>query len=106
MVQKKSSSKKAGSIKDVVANIVFASLKEFLTNFIGDLQKAIQKTTKKMIETFLTMVIMLVGILMVLLGLPFLLSVYFGQSPSFFFVIIGLVLIVWSLNSFNNLKRS
>ena len=106
MAKKKSSKKKSGSIKDIVSNIVFASLKEFLTTFIGDLQKAIQKTTKKMIETFLTVVIMMVGMLMVLLGLPFLLSFYFGQSPSFFFVIIGLILIVWSLNSFNNLKRS
>jgi hypothetical protein len=106
MVAKKEKSESFGFVKDLFTNIVFSSMMDFVRSVIHNMQEAVYRTTKKVIESLLSIVILIAGILMVLISLPFLLSRYIELPPSFFFLLMGLLLVIISLFAFHKIDGS
>jgi uncharacterized membrane protein len=112
MVKKKSDDKlkDTGSLfsmlKDLFADVIFRQIISWFKETLHDIQQIIYLTTKKVLESFLAMTTMILGIGMIVLVIPFLLSYYLELPASLFFVLIGLLLIIISALSFDHINRS
>lgn len=93
-------------LKEIFSNVILSNIVEFVKSSIRHFQDAVYHTTKKVIESFLAMFIMIIGVAMVVLALPFLLSHYLELPASLFFILIGVILILISLYSFDRIHKS
>lgn len=99
-------SKVVDMLKDMFANVVLTQIVSWFKETIHEVQESIYLTTKKILESALSMTLLLFGIAMIVFALPFLLSHYLQMPASLFFVIMGLILIIVSVISFDHINRS
>ena len=114
MANKKPEKKKSGAVahvamgmlKELFNNLVMSSVVDWFNKAVHDIQKTIYNTVGKIMESALAMAMLILGISMVVLSLPFLLSTYLDIPASMFFVLFGLVLMIISLISFHNINKT
>ena len=68
-------------------------------------REMIYKTTKNILESALAVCLLILGVSMVMLALPFLISYYMNLPPSLFFVIFGLLLIIIAVVSLDHINK-
>jgi len=93
-------------LKDIFSNLVLSNLADFIKSTIKNFQDAIYHTTRKVIESMLTLFLLIAGICMVIVSLPFLLSYYLDLPASLFFILIGVLLILMALFSFDKIHKT
>lgn len=112
MAKKKSSKKEdsgmnkaMGILKEAFSNMLFSKIVEWFKETVHDIQDAVYLTARKVLESALAMVLMVFGIAMVVFAVPFLLGEYLDLPVSLFFMIIGLILIIISVVSFDHINK-
>ena len=93
-------------VKDIFSNLILSNIADFVKNTIHHIQESIYRTTRKVIESFIAMFLLLAGMAMILISLPFLLSYYLNLPASLFFILIGIILILIALFSFDKINRT
>lgn len=92
--------------KSLFSTLIFDQAKSWVHDRILDIQESIYLVFRKIIESFLAITLMLVGIIMVLISLPFLLSYYLNLPASLFFVFLGLIIVILSLIAFRIINKT
>ena len=111
MVKKKKNSElfAFGAVLDIVkgllSTLILDQAKSWVQERIADIQSSIYVTTRRVVESFLAMSLMIMGIIMIIISLPFLLSYYLNLPASLFFVFMGLIVIITSLISFHVINK-
>jgi len=108
---KKSSSKEGGNaifdvVKELFSNLIFSQIVTWFKETIHEIQDTIYLTTKKILESALAVFLMVLGVAMIVLSLPFLLSTYLELPASLFFMLIGLILIIISIISLDRINKT
>ncbi|MFT4343737.1 MAG: hypothetical protein ACMXYE_03235 [Candidatus Woesearchaeota archaeon] len=94
------------AFKEILSGIVFATVSTWVKDMIHNFQRAVYITTKKVIESLLALALLILGICMIMLSLPFLLSYYLNLPASLFFVIIGSIVIIIALITFEHISKT
>ncbi len=97
--------KAMGILKEAFSNMLFSKIVEWFKDTVHDIQEAVYLTARKVLESALAMILMVFGVAMVVFALPFLLSEYLNLPASLFFMIIGLILIIVSVISFDHINK-
>lgn len=94
-----------GFVQDFVADIILENFSAWVRDTIRNMQKAVYLTLKVILESFLAMSLMILGIGMIVISLPFLLAYYLQLPVSLFFIIVGLLLIAISAGAFHHINK-
>lgn len=93
-------------IKGLMTTLIFDQAKSWVQERIIEFQSSIYTTTKRVLESFLAMSLMIVGVVIIIISLPFLLSYYLNLPASLFFVFMGLIVIIISLVAFHTINKT
>lgn len=93
-------------LKEMFSNLIFSQIVTWFKETMHEIQETVYLTTRKILESALAIVLMLIGIGMIVIGLPFLLSFYLELPASLFFILIGLILIIVSIISLDKINKS
>jgi hypothetical protein len=93
-------------IKNLFSTLIFDQAKSWVHDRIVEIQESIYLTIRKTIESLLAISLMIVGLIMVLISLPFLLSYYLNLPASLFFVFMGLFVVILSLIVFRSINKT
>ena len=93
------------SFKDFFSKNIFLQIKEMVDSTISDIQNVLNNATKKLIKSLFALVIMLVGVVMVIISVPFFLGYVFELPASLFFMIIGSLIFIASIVSLKKMHN-
>jgi len=91
---------------EIFSGLILVHIKDWLQSLLRDIQESIYYTLTKVLESFLAFSLMVIGIFMILISLPFMISHYTGLPASLLFVIMGLVVLLISVISFAKINKT
>lgn len=93
-------------LKDLFEKYILSEVKSAIKRSINEVQKAVYLTLKKVMHSILAFMMLITGILMLVISLPFLLSHYLNIPSSLLFAIMGLLLLIISTLFFARINKT
>ena len=85
--------------------IILKTLKGFIEDVSESVIQKIHKSEKKFMATFISFIQLAAGTIFLAIALIFLINEYLGLSKGWSFLVIGLVLIIWSIILKNHYEK-
>ena len=97
MAQKKSEDGYKDTLKQIISSTIISQIKDGVKNFGLKVQKAVYNTERRIVESILTSVILLCGLVFIVIALALIISDYFKIGNQWGFFIMGIILVVIAL---------